>query len=89
MFDRLKEIGDSQAQIVVAMHRNHRLIDVGHRAVDAGNQFAEFSRCGIPNRIRNVDGGGAGADSGLNHLVHVFRIAAPGVLAGEFDIVHQ
>ena len=89
MFDRLKEIGDSQAQIVVAMHRNHRLVDVGHRAVDAGNQFAEFSRCGIANRIRNVDGGGSSGDGGLDHLVHVFRIAAAGVLTGEFDIVDQ
>ena len=71
------------------MHGNHGLVDVGHAAVDAGDQLTEFRRSGIAHGVGDVDGGSAGADGGLNHLMHIFRIAATGVLTGELDVVDE
>ena len=86
---RLQEVGHRQAQVVVAVHRDHGLIDIGHVGVDAGNQLAELRRRGIAHRVGDVDRGGTGPDRRFDHLIHELRITAAGVLAGELHVVHQ
>ena len=89
VFHRLEEVGHRQAQVVVAMHRDHRLVDVGHLGIDTGDQLTEFRRGGVAHGVGDVDRGGTGADRRLDHLMHELRIAAAGVFAGELHIVDQ
>ena len=89
IFDRLKKVGHRQAEVVMAVHRNHGLIDIGNTAIDAGDQLTELRGCGIAHCVGNVDRGGTGFDGGLDHLMHVVGITAAGVLAGELNIVDE
>ena len=89
IFDSFQEVGHGQAQVVVAMHGDHRLADVGHMGVDAGDQGTKFSGCGVAHRVGNIDRGGPSRNRRFDHLVHEFGIAAPGVLAGELHVFHQ
>ena len=89
IFDGLEEVGHGQTQVVMAMHGDHRLADVGHVGIDASNQGTKFSGRGVADRVGNVDRGGTSLDGRFDHLIHELGIAAPGVLTGKLHVVHQ
>ena len=89
VFDGLEEIGHGQTEIVVAVHRDHGIADVGHVLIDACDQRAELRRCRVADGVGNVDRGGAGSNRRLNHLIKELRVAAAGVFTGELNIFHQ
>ena len=85
----LEEIGHGQAEIVVAVHRDHGIADVGHVLIDASDQRTELRGGGVADGVGNVDRGGTRGNRRLNHLVKELRIAAAGVFTGELNILHK
>ena len=88
-FHGLEKVGNSQAQVIVTMHRQHRFIDVGHVLIDAGNQSTKFRRGGVSDRIGDIDGAGTCCNRGLDHLVQELRIAATRVFTRELHVIHE
>ena len=89
VLDGLEEIGHGKPEIVVAVHRDHRLVNVGDIGIDAGDKGPEFGRGGVTDGVGDVDRGGPRPDRNLDHLVHEFRVAAAGVFARELDVIDQ
>ena len=50
-----QRIGDGQAEIVVAMDGDDRLVDVGHAVAQHGDQRGEFLGHRIADGVRDVD----------------------------------
>ena len=53
--DRRQRVGDGEAEIVMAMGRDHRLVDVRHALEQHADQRREFLRHGIAHRVGDVD----------------------------------
>ena len=60
-------IGRGQPQIIVAMDTHDSLVDIGCVRPHISHQFTKFFRHGIPHRIGQVDGGGAGRNGRLKY----------------------
>ena len=56
----------SHAQIVVAVNRQDRLVDVRHTVKQHGHQVGILGRGGIANGIWDVDRGCAGINGGFD-----------------------
>ena len=67
--DCFEKVGYRQPQVVVAVDRNHRLVNVGHVGFNAANEVAKFARGKVAHGVGNVDGGGPGGDRRLQHLI--------------------
>ena len=88
-FHGLKEIGDGQPEIVVAMHGNHRVIDIRHMLIDARDQAPKFRRCGVSHRVWNIHGAGTSSNRRFDHFVQKLRITATRVFTGKLNVVHE
>ena len=80
MPDRRQGIGDRQPQVVVAMHREHRLVRVRRPLNDIPDSLTELLRHTVAHRIRDIDGAGAGCDDGFDDTAQEIQLRAPGVL---------
>jgi hypothetical protein len=85
--DRAQRVRHAESQIVVAMHRDHRLVDVRHAVPDHPDQIGEFLGVGVAHRVRDVDRGGAGLDRALDAAAQEIVLGARPVLAGPFHVV--
>src|SRR4029077_11368321 len=65
---RRQRVGDRQAQIIVAMHTDHGLVDVFHVCTEIGDQGAVLFRDGVADGIRNIYRGGSGIYGRLHNL---------------------
>src|SRR5437773_958563 len=79
-------IPDRHAEIVMAMHRNNRLLDIWYILANAANQHPEFLRRRVSDGVWDIDGGGTGRNDGLQHLIQILWIGAGGVHRGEFHV---
>ena len=89
VLDSLQEVGNSKAEIVVSMNRQHRIADIGNMAINSRDQLTKLRGCGVTDRIGNVDGGGASSNRSLDDFVEKFWVAASCVFAGELDVIDQ
>ena len=84
---RQERVGDGQAQIVVAMDREDRLVDVGHAVPDLADQVGELLGVGVAHRVGDVDRGGAARDGGLDAAEQEVGLGARRVHGTPLDIV--
>ncbi len=82
-------VGDRHAQIVVAVHRQPHLVDARHVLAQVAEQLAEFVRHRVADRVRNVDGGGAGLDGRRDHAREEIEFGARGVFGRELHVVAE
>ena len=82
-------IGRGQPQVVVTMDADDRPVAVGGVRFNVFDQLREFVRYGIPHRIGNIDGRGAGFNDGLEDFAEKIPVAAGGVFGRELDAVGQ
>jgi hypothetical protein len=83
-------VGGRQPQVIMAMHRNgNPVVHAGRVFDDSVNQRAELFRGRIANGIRDVQGGGPGADGFTQYHVQEFGVRAAAVFGAEFDIFAQ
>ena len=87
--DRGERIGHRQSQVVVAVHGEDRLVDVRDPLAQHGDQAGELVGHGIADRVRDVDGAGAGGDRRFDAAAQEVAVAARSVLARPFDVVGE
>ena len=58
-------VGDGQAQVVVAVGADDRLLDVGDALLERADDRGVLKRRGVADRVGDVDRGRAGLDGGL------------------------
>ena len=85
--DRAQGVGHGEAQIVVAVDRDHRLVDVGHVVPDLADEVGELLGIGIAHRVRDVDGGGTSLNGALDAAEEEVGLGARGIHAAPLDIV--
>src|SRR5690606_35523261 len=84
---RAQRVGEGETQVVVAVHRDRRLVDVRHPVPDHADQVGELLGIGVADRVRDVDRGGAGFDRALDAAAQGVVLGARAVLARRFDVV--
>ena len=86
---RAQRVGHGQAQIIVAMGGEDRLIGIGH----AGDHIAEHGAIGggrrIAHRVGQVDRRRPGVDRGFHRPAQEIRIRPRRILGRPFDIAAQ
>ncbi len=87
VLDGGQAVGHGQAQVVVAVDADHRLVDVRHAVREGADHAAHVGRRGVADRVGNVDRGGPGGDGRLDHLAEEVGLGAGGVLGRELDVV--
>ena len=85
-FDASQAVGDSQAQVVVAMGADNRPVDTGHPLLERANDPGVLLRRGVADGVWNVDGGCAGFDGGLHHVAEEVELSAGGIFGAELDV---
>ena len=75
-----QRVGHGEPEVVVAMHREHRLVGVRNTFDQVPNQRTELVRHVVADRIRNVDRGRALGDHRLDHAAQEVGLGAAGVL---------
>ena len=62
-----QRVGHRHAQVVVAVHRPDRLVGVGDALAQLADELAVQPGIGVADGVRDVDGGRAFGDHGLEH----------------------
>ena len=71
----------------MAVHRDHRLVDIGHAVEQHLDPRGELGRNGVTHRIGNVDGSSTCLDRGLDAAAEKIVLGARAVLAAPLDII--
>ena len=87
VLNRGERVGRRHAEVVVAVDRQDRLVDVRDRVLQMTDDAAEFVGEGVAHRVGDVDRRGARVDRGLDHAAEFGKRRAAGVFAGEFHVV--
>ena len=82
-------IGHRESEVVMAMHRYDRLVDVRHPVEQHRDEVGEFVRKGVTDRVGNVDGAGARLDRRLHRAAKEIVLGTRAVLRTPFDVVAQ
>ena len=82
-----ERVGRRHAQIVMAMGRNDRAVDVGHMLDKIPDLAGVLLRQAIARRIGNVDDRRPSPDHGLDHAREVLVVGTPGVFGIELDVL--
>ena len=82
-----QRIGHRHAEIVVAVHREDRLLRARHLLHHRAEHLEIFLGRRIAHRIGQIDGGGAGLDRGLHAAAEVVDLGAGGVLGRPLHVV--
>ena len=85
--DSRQRVCNRHAQIVVAVNRQDRLVDIWHTVKQHGHQVGVLGRGGVANRIGDVDGGRAGINRGFNATAQEVMLGARSVLGRPFNVV--
>ena len=82
-------VGGSQPEVVMAMHGDDGLVDVGHVIHQVLDLCAVLIRQAITVGIGDINGGGAGGNDGFHHAGQVFIVCAAGIFRIKFHIIHK
>ena len=85
--DAAQGVGRSHAQVVVAVGRDDRLVDVGYVVDQVFDLRAVFVGQAVARGVGNVDHRSPGRNGGLDHAGEVLRIGAPGVFGVELHVL--
>jgi hypothetical protein len=88
-FDRRQRVGDRQAQVVVAVHVHHHVLQLRDVLVQVGQQLAELLRHGEADRVGDVHRRGARGDHRADHFGQELRLGARGVLGAELHVLAE
>jgi len=69
--DGRQAVGDRQPQVVVAVHRKRRILDVAHVLADVGDHHPELIGLGEAARVGDIDRRRASVDHRFEDLTHV------------------
>ena len=85
-----QRVGDREAEVVVAMDREDRLVGVRHALAHVRGTWPRYSSGSrIADRVGQVDRGGAGPDRGLDAAAEVVDRRARRVHGRPFDVVDE
>ena len=87
--NRRKRVCDRKTEIIMAVDRNNRLIDIFHMLFEIADKSTVLRRLAVSHGIRNIDGRGTGIDNRLHHLCQKRRLAAGRILRRELHILRQ
>ena len=87
--DRGEAVGDGQAEIVVAVRAEDRLVGVRDAAADLLEELADVLRRRVADRVRQVDRRRAGVDRRLDDAAQEVAIAARRILRRKLHIVGE
>ena len=82
-----QRIRHRHAEVVVAVHGEARLVGVRHGLAQCGDELEVFLRHRVADRVRDIDGGGAGLDRRLNAAAQEVELGAGAVLGRPLDVV--
>src|SRR5262249_46714569 len=89
VLDRGKTVGDSQAQIVMAMGADGDSFGVLESFAEGADQLAVFGGRLIAYRVRYIDDGGSGIDYGIEDRAQIVDLGAARVFGGELYFVAE
>ena len=84
-----QRVGDRQAQVVVAVHREHDAVDLRHPPAQPVQDLDVLLGDGVADGVGDVDRGRAGGDGRAHDLGHELGVAAGRVLARELDVAAE
>ncbi len=84
-----ERVGGRHAEVVVAVHRDDRVLDAAHVLAETGDERAELLGIGVAGGVGDVDDGRARGDDRLDHAVEVGRHGSGGVLGVELDVLDE
>ena len=79
-------VGDGQAEVVVAVDADDRLIDVGHALAEGPDHAGVLGGRGVADGVGDVHGGRARLDGGLDDVAEEVGLGPGGVLGAELDV---
>ena len=82
-----ERVGDGEAEVVVAVHRQLDAIELGAERAHLVEEPRELVGKGVADGVRKVDDVGAGRDRGAAGLGEELRLRARRVLGRELDLV--
>ena len=85
--DAGQRVGHRHAEIVVAVHREDRLLRARHLLHHGAEHLVVFLGRGVAHRVGQVDGGGAGLDGGLHAAAEIVDLGAGGVLGRPLHVL--
>ena len=80
-------VGHRQPEIVVAMDTEHRIAGVGDPVDQALDHVAHMGRCGVADRVGDIDRGRPRLDHRLDHPAEKVHLGADRVLGRKLDVV--
>ena len=86
-FQPRQRVGDGQAEVVVAVHRERGRAQIGHQPVELREHRVVLARHRVADRVGHIDRRGALVERDLDHLGHVLDVRARAVLRRELDVV--
>ena len=87
--DGREGVGGGQAEVVVAVHAQDRLVDVGRVLADVAHEGGELLRDRVADRVGQVHGGRTGVDGRLEDAAQVVAVAARAVFGRELHVVRE
>ncbi len=86
--DARERVGNRHAEIVVAVHREDRLVGHGHVLAHVAEHVEVFLGRRVADGIGQVDGGGAGLDGRLDALAEIVEFRARRILRAPLHVRH-
>ncbi len=88
-FDGRQRIGDRQAEVVMAVHRDGDVLDAAHLFPNGADQRRKFCGNGVADGVGDIQRGGAGFDHCFQHLAEIAHVGAGSVLRRELNLIAQ
>ncbi len=86
---RSQAVGDSHAEIIVAVHAQRNLIDACNMLLQVAKQAVKLRRDRVAHCVRNIHRRRTGFDGRRDNLSQVGQFRARGILRRELDIIDE
>jgi hypothetical protein len=83
---RGQRVGDTEAEVIVAVRAEHDRVGVRHALADRLEELEDLVRRRVADGVGQVDRAGAGLDHRLDHAAQEVHVAAGGVLGRELHV---
>ena len=85
-FDGGETVGNRQAEIVVAVTTNHRIVNVRHVLLQVLDDVPKMRRHGVADGVGNVDRGCTGGDRLFDHFAEEIEFSPRGIFGRELNV---